>query len=84
MVYSSRTRKQKENELATDYIVHLSARSYERMLKDEGIAVMEEERRRLSLQNQMLESDIRANNRNITALTSTIAALQLVDSWKES
>lgn len=59
--------------------VSISRHAYEQMLRDEGIAVMAEERRALKERNVLLESEIKQNNRKIVALTSTIAALQLME-----
>lgn len=59
--------------------VSISRQGYEQMLRDEGIAVMCEERRALKERNALLESEIKQNTRKIVALTSTIAALQLME-----
>lgn len=55
----------------------ISAESYEQMLHDQGIAVLDEERRALHQRRTLLEAEMRQIDRKITALTSTIAALHI-------
>lgn len=57
--------------------VLISRAAYGQMLQDQGIAVLAEERKTLKNRNDLLAAEMRANARKITALTSTIAALQL-------
>jgi uncharacterized protein YaaN involved in tellurite resistance len=62
--------------------LHISAEAYERMLRDEGIITLVEERDRLKDRNLKLEQEHKVNVRRITALTSTIAALHLIGGGK--
>lgn len=55
----------------------ISREAYERMLADQGIATLEQERKALADKNASLELQIKENKRKITALTSTIMALHL-------
>lgn len=58
-------------------MICISAEAYRQMLDDQGIAVLEEERKRLGQKRTLLEAEMKQTNRKITAITSTIAALQL-------
>lgn len=63
--------------MANQAYLHISAKAYEQMLNDQGIAVLDEERQALHHQKTQLEARLKQINRKIVAISSTIAALHL-------